>query len=187
MSDRRVIRTKHAIRDAFIRLLAVKDYEEIAVSEILESSNYSKPTFYKHYSGKADLVDQIMSDALNDLDNVITRYKNEHSYTWGNRDILAFNEMRFMHIYENKDLYKALFTYPCFALYPRHLQDYIDRLEVPYELFPRCDVRYFDYFNSSMAHIFAGTIYYWIREKFSSSPKRIAEMYSYTFCIDEEN
>ncbi|MBQ1787772.1 MAG: TetR/AcrR family transcriptional regulator [Erysipelotrichaceae bacterium] len=186
-TDRRVIRTKLAIRDAFIRLLATKDYDEITVNEILEFSYYSKPTFYKHYSGKTDLVNKIMEDTLSALDTVITRYKAEHAYVWNSRDILAFNEARFMHIYENRELYKALFTYPCFALFPRYLQDYIDRLEVPYELLPRSDIRYIEYFNSSMAHIFTGTIYYWIRENFTSSPKRIAEMYSYTFCIDEEN
>lgn len=188
MTDKRILRTKKSITDAFIRLLDEKDFDDISVPDILAAASYTKTTFYKHYGGKKDLSEKIMNETLEEFDQAITAYKRSHQHVpWNSAEIRNFNEMRFMFIYERRELFKALFTYPCFALFPRKLQDYINDLQVPYELFPRSNVSYNEYFNFSIAHIFAGTIYYWIREGFRSSPKLISEMYSETFCIDEES
>jgi len=54
--DRRILKTQAALREAFIRLLAQKNYEGITVEQILVEANVGRSTFYAHCSGKDDLL-----------------------------------------------------------------------------------------------------------------------------------
>lgn len=50
--DRRIVKTKSALFDAFLALLSEKIYEEITVNEICERAGIRRATFYKHYNDK---------------------------------------------------------------------------------------------------------------------------------------
>jgi|GEM_PF-266456 len=47
--DRRVAKTKNALRVAFIELLGEKDFDKITVQELTERANVTRRTFYLHY------------------------------------------------------------------------------------------------------------------------------------------
>ena len=47
--DLRIIKTKKAIRDAFLALIEEKGFERISVKEITEKAMISRNTFYLHY------------------------------------------------------------------------------------------------------------------------------------------
>jgi AcrR family transcriptional regulator len=50
--DRRIVKTKAALFDAFLSLLSEKSYEDITVNEICEHADIRRATFYKHYNDK---------------------------------------------------------------------------------------------------------------------------------------
>jgi AcrR family transcriptional regulator len=54
--DRRSQRTQQALMDALIALLAVKPYDEISITDIIERANVGRSTFYAHYQTKDDLL-----------------------------------------------------------------------------------------------------------------------------------
>jgi len=54
--DRRVTRTRQALRDALTSLLRRKSYDEITVEDILTEANVGRSTFYSHCRGKEDLL-----------------------------------------------------------------------------------------------------------------------------------
>jgi AcrR family transcriptional regulator len=47
---------KAAVLRAFAELVGTKQYDEIAVSEIIRRAGVSRSTFYEHFSGKSDLL-----------------------------------------------------------------------------------------------------------------------------------
>ena len=49
MQDRRVQKTKEAIRSAFMTLVTEKNLEEVTVKKLCEVANINKSTFYLHY------------------------------------------------------------------------------------------------------------------------------------------
>ena len=49
-SDKRVIRTKKAIRTALFKLMESKDIASITISELTTLANVNRRTFYTHYS-----------------------------------------------------------------------------------------------------------------------------------------
>lgn len=62
--DRRIIRTRMMIYEAFLRLLHSKAYEEISVIDIAEKADINRSTFYAHFVDKADLLQKMMADKL---------------------------------------------------------------------------------------------------------------------------
>lgn len=62
-TDRRVARTRLALRDALLALLAEKGWDELSVQEICDRADVGRSTFYLHYQSKEDLL----SEGLNDL------------------------------------------------------------------------------------------------------------------------
>lgn len=50
--DKRIVKTKAALFDAFLNLLLEKLYEDITVNEICERADIRRATFYKHYNDK---------------------------------------------------------------------------------------------------------------------------------------
>lgn len=59
MADRRVQKTKAAIREAFLSLLKKKRAEEITVTELAKEANIERKTFYLHYNNIGDIIDEI--------------------------------------------------------------------------------------------------------------------------------
>ena len=68
MDDRRVSRTKTAIRRAFERLIVEKPLHKITVSEITEMADVGRSTFYSHFDDVYDLHEQTYAKWFRDLD-----------------------------------------------------------------------------------------------------------------------
>lgn len=75
--DRRVLKTKKALFEAFDRLIAVKDYDKITISELARSADIDRKTFYLHYSSIDEMfddrVDNIVSDILDSVEEDMRR------------------------------------------------------------------------------------------------------------------
>ena len=59
IEDRRVRKTKQAIKNAFIQLLNKKDLEKITIQDITELADINRGTFYLHYEDKYILLSDI--------------------------------------------------------------------------------------------------------------------------------
>lgn len=68
MPDRRVQKTKAAIREAFIALLEKKRIEEITVTELAREANIERKTFYLHYNNINDIVEEIEQVVVDMID-----------------------------------------------------------------------------------------------------------------------
>ncbi len=61
-SDRRVVRTRRAIREAFLKLMEQQDYHKITIASIARAADIDRKTFYLHYESVSQLVDEIVHD-----------------------------------------------------------------------------------------------------------------------------
>lgn len=78
--DRRVLKTKRAIHQAFVQLMTEKPIDDISVTEIANLADINRKTFYNYYSGVYQLVDEIENEMVDcfaelietiDFENVI--------------------------------------------------------------------------------------------------------------------
>ena len=63
-TDRRVIKTKKAIRSAFSHLAAEKNISDITVKDIAERADINRKTFYNYYDGVYQVIDEIENELI---------------------------------------------------------------------------------------------------------------------------
>ena len=66
-SDRRVRRSRQAIRDAFVALVLDLGYDGVTVEAIVQRADVARATFYAHYSDKQELLAAIVEDLAAEL------------------------------------------------------------------------------------------------------------------------
>jgi AcrR family transcriptional regulator len=66
--DRRIEKTQSLLRQALVSLIHEKDYDAIAVKEILDRANVGKSTFYTYFRDKDDLLISGIHDILHRTD-----------------------------------------------------------------------------------------------------------------------
>ena len=59
--DKRVRRTKLQLKQAFIKLMEEKNYDQITVTDIVNRADYNRATFYRHYNFKEELAEEMIS------------------------------------------------------------------------------------------------------------------------------
>ena len=65
--DRRVVKTKKAIRSAFVQLLGKKDVEKITIKELAETADVDRKTVYNYYNGVADILGELENEMVSDF------------------------------------------------------------------------------------------------------------------------
>lgn len=101
-TDRRTLKTRKAICEAFAELLTVKDLHKITVQEIADKADINRVTFYKHYLDVYDLYDKIEEEVLIELGILILRLNEQ-------RDD-AFYSCLIEYIFEHKSIFKMMFS-----------------------------------------------------------------------------
>ena len=84
-SDRRTLKTKKAIFQAFSELLKEKELRKITVQEIVDKADISRVTFYKYYLDVYDLYDKIESELLTNIGLIDNFFKEIINYIYNNR------------------------------------------------------------------------------------------------------
>ncbi|MBU5350092.1 TetR/AcrR family transcriptional regulator [Paenibacillus lautus] len=64
---KRIQKSRQAINDAFIRLMAEKEFESITINQIAAEANVNRGTVYLHFDDKYDLREQCIAAEINQL------------------------------------------------------------------------------------------------------------------------
>jgi AcrR family transcriptional regulator len=104
--DRRVLRTRMALREALLSLMEEKDYNRITVEEITERANLGRATFYLHYKDREDLLLEQFADLIDNLAQQIARLSvaEWQQQSLPRRPILLI----FQHVADNEKMYRLI-------------------------------------------------------------------------------
>ena len=119
-TDRRIEKTRRALKDALIYLIQDKSFESIGIQEILDRANVGRSTFYIHYASKYELLHDCFQDfgKLIQKDNKICHKQD------GNDHILDM----FRVVQQNQPLAKAFLGKDDITMFHRPMMDYIHDL-----------------------------------------------------------
>lgn len=109
-TDLRVIKTKKAIRSAFLELIREEGFANVNVKKIVERAEINRGTFYLHYSDKYDLKDKIEDELLESL-LVITNaspYNEFKSKDIKWEEFYAYFSLFVKYVYDNGELFTLL-------------------------------------------------------------------------------
>lgn len=121
---RSAIRSKSLIKKALAKLMHEKDLNKITVSDIIREADISRGTFYAHYPDIYSVLEQIETEELKKMINLVNQSREENSSIHDSTDFLT---VICKHLYEDFDYYKML-------LQSSFLNNFLNRLiEVYYE------------------------------------------------------
>lgn len=104
--DRRVQRTRRALRDAFLALMAERGWDDVSVQSICERADIGRSTFYVHFQSKEELLDGGLGDLRQALRRGITKDRRAQL------DALPFLRGLIEHALEQRNLFRALIGRP---------------------------------------------------------------------------
>lgn len=110
-NDRRSIRTKRLIRDAFTELMKEKGFEGITVRDLTQKADINRGTFYLHYRDKYDLLERSEAEILQDIEEIQRFSKKIKPIDIFNNDFqepIPFMLHLFEYIEENADFIKVV-------------------------------------------------------------------------------
>lgn len=67
MTDHRTENTRHAIKEALLRLLAAKPLAQVTVAELAAEAGVSRSTFYVHYANTQRVLTALVRDFLREV------------------------------------------------------------------------------------------------------------------------
>lgn len=68
--DRRIVRSKRALRAALISLMETKGFEAITVNDLCSAADLNRGTFYNHFSDKEHLLGSFEEEVLGDISHI---------------------------------------------------------------------------------------------------------------------
>lgn len=92
--DKRVLRTRMALREAFGNLMHEKPFEQITVSDITERAMINRATFYAHFNDKYELFDYMLRYIFHE--HLVTILADADALTYDNLRNLAFATLTFL-------------------------------------------------------------------------------------------
>lgn len=66
-TDLRILKTRKAIKIAFLTLIHTKGYERMTIQDIADEAMINRNTFYLHYVDKIDLMESLCQDSIEQL------------------------------------------------------------------------------------------------------------------------
>lgn len=165
--DRRVRKTRSAIKSSFIELLNEKELEKITIQDIADRADINRGTFYLHYEDKylllSDMEDEFISQMtfLNHLHNIMGKDPEDTAKNFIN--IILKNMLQ--HISDNITFYQTILQLnrkskleeKIYSLIGENIQKYISTNH-EIEGIPE------KYFHSYVAGATISTVKFWVND-----------------------
>ncbi|MDE6087403.1 MAG: TetR/AcrR family transcriptional regulator [Oscillospiraceae bacterium] len=107
--DRRVQKTKAAIRQAYFSLLMEKKSRKMTVTELARRANIDRKTFYLHY----DTTDEVLKDYHQELTRKLLGILREQDFFTQQFDMTNFYSAINQVVNENMDLFRQIALMDC--------------------------------------------------------------------------
>ena len=129
-ADRRVQRTRFALRDALISLLLKQSWDDINIQNLCEQANVGRSTFYMHFQNKEQLLVSGFDDLSVGLRSHATIAIN------GRSESLPFLRGLIEHVYEQRTLFRAIIGRRSGHVVQKCFREMVNKLVEEEVLFP---------------------------------------------------
>lgn len=178
--DRRQAKTRHAIIDAFVRLLSKSSYEKITVKDIIDEANIGRSTFYSHFETKDELARKMC--------NMLFQHTFAHTIpvcsTHNFSDLPQNAENRIAHILyhlrDKKQYYLGIIRYDDGNLFLRFFREYmLENLSIMIN--PKCTDAFKnipqEFIIAILTSSFIGMLQWWLQNDMKQTPEELSAQY----------
>ena len=178
--DRRQKKTREAIFRAFTALLAEKNYNQIAVQEIIDAADVGRTTFYAHFETKDYLLKDLCEELFGHIMDTAMGLPHGHDhYACGSATDSVFLHL-LRHLQENDRNILELLSSQNNEIFLRYfksnlkkliLTQYADKGLLGRSKLPE------DYLVNHISSSFVETVDWWLSRKMRETPEEITEYF----------
>jgi AcrR family transcriptional regulator len=176
--DRRIQKTREALRAALMSLLRDKALEQVEIQEITDRANTARVTFYRHYGTKEELLIDIIEQIYGRFEGLFTVLSVEQILDFRlTPPILPVFEM-----FETDRLfYKKLFNGTASALIQQRMRHYVVRqVTQTFGSAPRYANLPLFLIANHIASVIVGNVMWWLSDDLSYSAAYMAQVTHWT-------
>ncbi|MBL7257177.1 TetR/AcrR family transcriptional regulator [Paractinoplanes lichenicola] len=166
VEDRRVRRTRAALRQAMVELVVERGYDRVTVRDVLDRADIGRSTFYAHYRDKDALFASCFEDLREGLQREMALL--EGGRGGGPADPIKPISVIFEHAHRHPQIYRAVGTTHLHQMIFEVMRDHLcthDDLRLPVDVAA-------EYHASALV----GILGWWVRAGFPHGPAEMARM-----------
>lgn len=178
--DRRQTKTRQAIIDAFVRLLAKHSYEKISVKDIIDTADIGRRTFYSHFETKDELARKMCLMLFKHIFSHTIPPCSTHNFS----EVQPTAENRIAHILyhlrDKRQYYLGIINYDEGSLFLRFFREYMqENLRIIVAGPNRLKIAQVpeDFLISHIASSFIGMVRWWLKNNMRQTPEQVASFY----------
>ncbi len=178
--DRRQKKTREAIFNSFVELLAKKHYNQITVAEIIDKADIGRATFYSHFETKDFLLKELCEELFCHVFDAINESEVRHRHIFDCDAPSSVIVHLFQHLQNNDNHILNLLSCENNELFLRYFK-------VNLKILIKNQPQYFEFEKSKhvphdcwINHVstnFVETLRWWIENGMKESPEVLAEYF----------
>ena len=181
--DRRITRTKAAIRCALAVCVNESGFDTLSVKDITTRAGVNRGTFYLHYHDKVDLIEKVQAEVIQDFERIILE-SDPTSFA----DLARLEEplpviiSLFTYLKENADLMNALLKLKGDVAFHTHIKRALETNLRKIGFLAGAEPEQFqvpgDYLISYVLSAYLGVLQQWLQSGCIESPEEMAGILS---------
>ncbi|MFD1851494.1 TetR/AcrR family transcriptional regulator [Oceanobacillus bengalensis] len=175
-NDRRIYKSKHALKEALILLMEKKNFNKITITDIVTCANLNRGTFYKHYQEKEELLNELIDDVMEDLVHSYREpYVRSNQFNIG--ELTSSTVKIFNHVYSYSKFYSIIIKSNVLTGYQAKICSVLKQLAL-YDLdMVKNKNKKIDHnlIASYKAYALFGLIVEWVNSEYKYTPNYMAE------------
>ncbi|GMK49064.1 TetR family transcriptional regulator [Paenibacillus glycanilyticus] len=171
--DRRIIRSRIALREALLEIMTKKPFRSISITEIVEHANYNRGTFYSNYESKEALLDDIVNDLIHDLIKSF-RAPYEDVEVFRINEIPAASVLIVEHVSRNTAIYSLLMKSDWLPELKTRMYTSLKKIAMEEIIYPDDGIDH-ELFTIYNLHAVLGLVFHWIESGYKHSPAYIQD------------
>ncbi|MFC4098037.1 TetR/AcrR family transcriptional regulator [Paenibacillus xanthanilyticus] len=166
-TDRRILRSRAALREALLALMAEKPFTAISITEIVQLADYNRGTFYANYESKEALLDDVLDELIEKL---LQSYRApyENVQVFNVYELPANSVTIFKHFSEHADVYTTLMKSDVLPLLRERMFSALKRITQE-ELIYEVEGPDRELLAIYSIHALLGLVLYWVEGGFAHS------------------
>ncbi|MEA4925663.1 MAG: TetR/AcrR family transcriptional regulator [Syntrophomonadaceae bacterium] len=173
-ADRRIRKTKKVLKESLAILLLKKNINNITIKELVDLADVNRGTFYLHYRDIYDMLAQIETEMLNDLEDISNKFPAALLKESAQPYICEI----FQYIADNQTFCKMLLS-------PHGDMAFVDKLKKLVEekcfcslmeSFPENALQHYQYFAAYTVSGCIGLLQTWIETGMKVSPRELSQV-----------
>ncbi|HBI55729.1 MAG TPA: TetR/AcrR family transcriptional regulator [Firmicutes bacterium] len=171
-TDRRVKYTKMVLRQSLIEVLKEKPISRLTIKELCERADINRATFYSHYSDQFDLLKQIESAFIADINSSLDHFVVEA----GETNMVQILAKIFEYIAQNSELCHVLLGNNGDIDFQTNIMKIVsERVVFEWQKQKRVDESAAEYIYTYVATGSIGVIRKWLQDDNPKLPQQMAE------------